>query len=292
MSLINHIPFGLRIEDQQYVDVADVPKGRQCGCICPSCSIPLIARQGKANRWHFAHASRNVDEIGRECSFSFFVSVRTMAKQLLETGLTITLPEWHDRIREKRHGELFVEEFWIARASDVSLKDVQKEYFFEDMLVDVYGKVGHYPLVVYFTHPGRTLPYELVEQTTAIVWRHRNQDLDETIKLFAKKNMTGARIIDELQEFIQHDKGTKNWVYHPRKNKKQHEARIRLDKRIENYRPHPANKKTVYGQTLQGMDLSRQSYRCGMCGCEWSILGSERIICPNCRYGRLYARKL
>lgn len=291
MALINHIPFGLRIEDQQYVDVADVPKGRQCGCICPSCRIPLIARQGKANRWHFAHASRNVDEIEKECSFSFFVSVRTMAKQLLESGLVITLPEWRDWIREKRHGELFVEGYWIARASDVLLKEVQKEYFFEDILVDIYGKVGNYPLVIYFTHPGRALPYELVDpqqQSSGVI----EIRLDETIKLFAKKNMTGVRFIDELQTFIQHDKDAKRWVYHPRKNKEQNEARIRLDKQVENYRPRPADKKRVYGQTLLGMGLNRQSYRCGMCGCEWSILETERIICPNCRYGRLYARKL
>jgi len=43
MALINHIPFGLRSEDQQYVDVADVPKGKQCGCICPSCVMYLIS---------------------------------------------------------------------------------------------------------------------------------------------------------------------------------------------------------------------------------------------------------
>lgn len=67
MLLINRIPFGLRLVDQQFVDVADVPKGKQCGCICPSSRIPLIAQQGKVNRWHFAHASRNVDEVNKEC---------------------------------------------------------------------------------------------------------------------------------------------------------------------------------------------------------------------------------
>ena len=291
MAPINHIPFGLRIEDQQYVDVADVPKGKQCGCICPSCGIPLIARQGKANRWHFAHSSRNVDEIEKECTFSFFVSVRTMAKQLLESGLTITLPEWCDWVREKRHGELFVERYWVARASDVVLKEVQKEYFFENVLVDIYGKVGIYPLIIYFTHPGRALPYELVQSQ-----RHScgviEIKLDETIKLFAKKNLAEVRFIDELKIFIQHDKDAKHWVHHPRESKVRLEAQGRLDKQIGNYQSRSIYNNREYRTPAPSAELKRQYYQCTMCGREWSIMAFERVICPHCKYGRLYAREL
>ncbi|HGG6428060.1 TPA: hypothetical protein ACJG67_004667 [Salmonella enterica subsp. enterica serovar Kottbus] len=63
MDFINRIPFGLKKKDQMYVDVADVPKGKNCGCLYPSCHIPLIARQGNVNRWHFAHASRTVVQL-------------------------------------------------------------------------------------------------------------------------------------------------------------------------------------------------------------------------------------
>lgn len=35
--------------------VGDVPKGAACGCVCPTCSSPLVARQGQENEWHFAH---------------------------------------------------------------------------------------------------------------------------------------------------------------------------------------------------------------------------------------------
>lgn len=93
--MINHIPFGLRIEDQAFVDVADVPKGTQCGCIGPSCKMPLIARQGQANRWHFTHASRNVDSVDKECWYLFFVSVRQMSKQLLGAQIPNKLPGWY-----------------------------------------------------------------------------------------------------------------------------------------------------------------------------------------------------
>uniref|UniRef100_UPI002B477B28 competence protein CoiA family protein n=1 Tax=Vibrio vulnificus TaxID=672 RepID=UPI002B477B28 len=79
--LLQHVPFGLRIQDQTFVDVADVVRGKNCGCICPSCHTPLIARQGEEKQWHFAHASRKVEGTDKECDFSFFVSVRMMARQ-------------------------------------------------------------------------------------------------------------------------------------------------------------------------------------------------------------------
>lgn len=35
--------------------VGDVPRGLACGCFCPTCHSPLIARQGNLNEWHFSH---------------------------------------------------------------------------------------------------------------------------------------------------------------------------------------------------------------------------------------------
>ncbi|PZO14838.1 MAG: hypothetical protein DCF26_14440 [Burkholderiales bacterium] len=35
--------------------VGDVPKGAGCGCFCPTCKSPLVAKKGFENEWHFAH---------------------------------------------------------------------------------------------------------------------------------------------------------------------------------------------------------------------------------------------
>lgn len=35
--------------------VGDVPRGVACGCFCPTCRSPLVAKQGEKNSWHFAH---------------------------------------------------------------------------------------------------------------------------------------------------------------------------------------------------------------------------------------------
>ncbi|AXE37031.1 competence protein CoiA family protein [Chromobacterium phragmitis] len=53
MSLI---PFGLK--DGVLVEVGEVSQGLACGCICPACRGPLVARHGQINIHHFAHHSR------------------------------------------------------------------------------------------------------------------------------------------------------------------------------------------------------------------------------------------
>lgn len=69
------------------------------GTVVAFALIPLIARQGKVNRWHFAHASRKVRDIEQYCQYSFFVSVRAMANKLAYhvglhgRGIRTTL--WH-----------------------------------------------------------------------------------------------------------------------------------------------------------------------------------------------------
>lgn len=78
------IPFARRKSDKALVDTTEVPGGKACGCICPSCRSPLIARKGTQKVWHFAHTARaDGDRTEELCEFSWAVSVRLMARQLL-----------------------------------------------------------------------------------------------------------------------------------------------------------------------------------------------------------------
>ncbi|MDR3105143.1 MAG: hypothetical protein LBU96_11925 [Yokenella regensburgei] len=287
MASLNHIPFGIRIEDQQFVDVADVPKGRDCGCVCPSCAIPLIARQGQANRWHFAHASRKVDEVETECAFSFYVSVRMMAKQLLEEGLSLDLPAWEDVIFDEQFG--LTEHFWITNgSSNVVLEGVKKEHMFEGVLVDIYGKVNAYPLVVYFTHPERSLPLELLnpEQQGGVL----EIRLDETRKLFTNKNSKDIKFIDELRPYLQNQPEARRWVYHPRQDKARQEAQNILNERVAAHPAEVTSEPTYYNKKPR--NYRWRHYQCSICLWKWSSPEYELPRCPNCRRGRLYARKI
>ena len=93
MGIESLIPFGLDAVSGQLVDVGNVKRGNACGCICPSCKTPLVARQGDEKEWHFAHRSQKVhNQTRKECKYSFAVSVRLMIRQLSNDGLKFRTP--------------------------------------------------------------------------------------------------------------------------------------------------------------------------------------------------------
>lgn len=93
---MNLIPFAYLASTQELVDVADVPSGKGCQCVCPSCKIPLIAKKGEVKEWHFAHDSQFIDKEQTEpCDFSWAVAVKMMLKQLLMEGTEIVLPDYY-----------------------------------------------------------------------------------------------------------------------------------------------------------------------------------------------------
>lgn len=262
MDQINHIPFGLKKDINEFVDVADVPKGRECGCICPSCNIPLIARQGKIKRWHFAHASRKINGIENECKYSFFVSVRAMAKQILESGFTLSTPECVDQLIEYHHGSQFVEPVYIANTGIITLDRVQKESLFENTMVDLCGEINGYPLIIYFSHPDRDVPEELSElkcQKCAVL--EINLSITETL-FFVKKTSYSHRFIDELTVFLKENTKDKKWVSHPRKSAAISKAKQNMNVRIAS--------------------IPRQNYRCLMCDENWCGFKNIKPECPIC----------
>ncbi len=57
------IPFG--IKDGKTVLIDDIPvnlRGKACGCYCPLCEAPLVARLGDKRVHHFAHSGEGCDE--------------------------------------------------------------------------------------------------------------------------------------------------------------------------------------------------------------------------------------
>ena len=82
---ITKIPFGYHSESDRFVDVHTVERGLACDCVCPSCKTPLMAKMGNEKVWHFAHASRGVyEKTESKCEYAFFLSVRMMARQLID----------------------------------------------------------------------------------------------------------------------------------------------------------------------------------------------------------------
>jgi hypothetical protein len=78
------IPFGLR--DGQLCHIDEVERGLRCGCVCPGCEAPLVARLGAKNAHHFAHAS------GAACEGAYESALHLAAKAVLQEEMHIVLP--------------------------------------------------------------------------------------------------------------------------------------------------------------------------------------------------------
>lgn len=72
--------------------IGEVERGAECGCLCPECGSPLVARQGMANDWHFAHEA---SQERPECGAAALHLLRRFVFQLLQQQMStpgFTLP--------------------------------------------------------------------------------------------------------------------------------------------------------------------------------------------------------
>lgn len=268
------------------MDVASVPRGLKCGCVCPSCKIPLVARHGDINEWHFAHASRNdQSRVERECDFSFYVSVRMMARQMIGRDLTLALPALGGAVEAQigYEGPMRVD-FRVTEARSITLTDVLVDQNFSGVTVDVVGRVGDYVFVLYFVHPERQVPTALRSPSDA-----RSGvvaiSLEPLSSLFREARRGNRSYEDVLREYLHQNIASKTWVYHPLYRSRQAEAQAALDERIRNAesesRFRPAS--PVRGQSAR--------FECALCAAVWQGIEPTDRDCPRCQT-HLYTRVL
>ena len=80
------LPFALK--KGRMVRPGEVDPGLSCGCVCPACKNPLVARKGVKRQPHFAHY------VSGECTSGFETAVHRMAKQLICDRLELSIPKW------------------------------------------------------------------------------------------------------------------------------------------------------------------------------------------------------
>lgn len=82
------VPFGLK--DGRVWAPGEVMKGKACGCVCPGCHAPLVAKaqESRRKRPHFAHLTDNGCQTGRE------TGIHQRAKQLIADHQRLVIPAW------------------------------------------------------------------------------------------------------------------------------------------------------------------------------------------------------
>jgi hypothetical protein len=135
-------------KDGRVVSVDEVERGQACGCTCPACRRPLIARQGEVRVWHFAHAT------GADCEGGAESALHLAAKTAIERAGGITLPGLSVKrtltLPDGRRGtgEASIPETWI------DFSEVRTEVHLGAVIPDVVGTAGmqSYLIEVGVTH--------------------------------------------------------------------------------------------------------------------------------------------
>ncbi|MBQ3944984.1 MAG: hypothetical protein II670_05155, partial [Alphaproteobacteria bacterium] len=109
-------------KEGKLVHVDTVPNGNKCGCVCPDCRKPLIAKHdGKTDRaHHFAHDN------GIECKGARMTALHMLAQQIIEKQKTIMLPDYQG-------------DYFKKRTDIIHFDDVKLEEFVEGLRPDCIG---------------------------------------------------------------------------------------------------------------------------------------------------------
>ena len=261
--------------------------------------MPLIARQGNVREWHFAHHSRTAGaSIERECEYSFFVSVRLMAKQLLGSEFTVSLPAYYG----PTHPPLYAPpregtfRFLVTQASQIVLQNLRTDASLAGVTIDISGKVGEYELAIYLTHPGRPISEALGEEAS----RSHGVialSLDRTRALFRALRRRTESYRSVLTHFLANDIASKTWVYHPRYRQVEQKALIAL-KATQNHQlgrqiltpPDTMQIRRAMESRGKG-DLTNRIilFECVMCRATWRGAEESASACPKCKT-HLYRR--
>ena len=93
--------------------IGEVARGAACGCFCPECASPLVAKLGDEREWHFAH------EAGQErpeCEAGAMNMLRRLAAEHLRAQPRLELPRYTERVNARSERRQFTEEVgWGAQ---------------------------------------------------------------------------------------------------------------------------------------------------------------------------------
>lgn len=186
------------IKDGVLVNIADVPNGLKCGCICPACRAKLVAKKGQKVIHHFAHYA------GENCEYGYESSLHLAAKEILSKSKTMIIPavycEFPDSYKSK---EL------ICEAKEIHFDHVELEQRFGDVVPDVVVYCGGKKLFIeiYVTHAIDEKKLEKLRKADASTIE---VDLSNADTLISEEDLTRI-LISDCEE--------KKWKYNSLSNR-------------------------------------------------------------------------
>ena len=113
------------LKDGEITSIADVESGLKCGCVCPACGEPLVAKKGSKVMHHFAHHAGTNCEYGYQTSLHLAAKdILSKAKKMVIPAVTIDFPGTYKRERVSEEKEIEIDRVELERRFDDIIPDV------------------------------------------------------------------------------------------------------------------------------------------------------------------------
>lgn len=235
------------LKDGQITSIDEVERGSKCGCVCPACGEPLVAKKGTKVMHHFAHSP------GTNCAYGYQTSLHLAAKDILSKVKKMVIPAVEIDFQGTRKKELVSEEM------EITIDHVELERRFGDIIPDiaVYVKDQFFFVEVFVTHR--------VSNTKLDKLRKANISTIEINLSKIERNISS----DDLKEILLHSNDSKKWIYNA--------AEIKWLNRFNQF----ADKKEIMGH-----DFTQYISDCPIQKRTWRGRAYANALedCPECTY--------
>lgn len=266
------IPVARRVYDNRFVDVYSVPRGLECHCVCPSCGVVLVAKQGSQKEWHFAHKTKG-DRRGVDvpCNYSFFVSARAMLRQISQPSLQLLTPNYSIDIPGESGFQRTVD---VAGSKLVTLTTSRIDDKIGGVTVDICGEVAGHLLAVFIEHEGRQSPARLCmenESGYGVVALSL-----ELLPMFIAEHIRSDFSYTEcLRKYISTDASPRRWLYQPRQKSVIGNSRAPASSTRQIKNDHGTRHHAIDGE-------GRYVYNCLLCSHIWRTDDETLRTCTKC----------
>jgi len=194
------LPYGML--DGALTHVSLVPSGLGCGCRCPACDAPLLAKKGALKLHHFAHAK------DADCASSVETALHLAAKQILDERRKIILPAVEAKLYSTRYSSV------LAPEREYALERVHLERRVGSVIPDVLAYVR-----------GRAIAIEIkvthaVDTNKAAHFRAIGLSAIEIDLSQAPRTFT----LEELEPLVVGAGKHKSWVFNAAEHRKREEV--------------------------------------------------------------------
>lgn len=194
MTMELKLPFGLK--NGQLVEVSQVDRGLECGCVCPSCKHPLVARKGEKTIHHFAHYK------SAECVGALETSLHLAAKDILDRHKKLRIPAVVTSI-----GVGYGEAIYLHSEQTLHFDNVFLEKRLDEIIPDIIIEIKGKPLLIEIavTHFIDETKRKKIEQLNVSTLEIDLSKLDRQITL------------EELEKTLIDRIENKKWIYNTKK---------------------------------------------------------------------------